>query len=138
MIKNYNKYLLWISLKNLKGVLENIDDISESLSSILDVLWLTKGIEDGVILINSHVKLRAEFLLRHADQEVSDELWNSLSNSSDTDSEDGVNSCSDFANEKVDTGWLWLLLLLLLRALNWHTVSVVLDLLWLVVSIWNN
>lgn len=46
-----------VSLQNLKGVLQHFDDARQSLSSLLNLLWLTKGIEDGLVLVDLHVKL---------------------------------------------------------------------------------
>lgn len=77
------------------------------------------------------MELRAELLLGHSDEEISNDLWNGLSDGSDGDAEDGVDSGADFPDEKIYASWLWLVLrlwLLALSILDGHAILVELDL----------
>ena len=59
--------LLWVALEHLEGLFESFDDFIECPASLCDVLRLTQGVQDSLILVNLLVQLSLEFVLRHAD-----------------------------------------------------------------------
>ena len=96
------------------------------------MLGLAKCVKQAVPVVHRRVKLRLQFLLRHAHQEVADELRHGLSHGSNRDLEVGVDTRADFLNEDVSAaagprGDLlpsWLVSLWLI--LDWHAVLIVL------------
>ena len=112
-------YLLRIALKHLKRIFQAFDDLSQSSTSLRNVLRLTQRIEDGLVLVNLLVKFGLELVLGHADHEVTNQLGDGLTNSADSDLEDSVDTGADFLDENVgSTSASGLLLLLLLWLLG--------------------
>ena len=111
-------YLLWVALQHLQGLLERLDDLVERAASLCDVLGLTKGVKDRLVLVDSLIELSLELLLGHAHHEVPDQLGNGLSHSADRDLEDSVDTGADLLNEDVGSAGAWLLLLLMLGLLR--------------------
>lgn len=108
-----------IALKHLKRIFQAFDDLSQSSTSLRNVLRLTQRIEDGLVLVDLLVKFGLELVLGHADHEVTNQLGDRLTNSADSDLEDSVDTGADFLDENVgSTSASGLLLLLLLWLLG--------------------
>jgi len=66
------KYLLWVSLQNLEGVLESLKDGIQCLSSLCYLSRLSKGLSQRLILVYLVVKLKLKAVLGFSHEEVSD------------------------------------------------------------------
>ena len=75
------------------------------------MLWLTKRIKNGIILVYPLIELALELVLTHAYQEVADEFGNRLTDRPDCDLEDGIDTSSHLSHEDIGTALRRLLLL---------------------------
>ena len=125
-------YLLRVSLQHLKRLLERLDDFRKGSASLCDVLWLSKRVEDTLILVDLLIQLSLEFLLRHADQEVTNKLRNRLAHGSNCDFEHSIDTSAHLLYEDIRAsrhrGVLihLVLLLLLLRIIDRLAVLIIL------------
>ena len=96
------------------------------------MLGLTQRVKNCLILVDLLVEFSLESVLSHTHQEVSDQLWNGLSNGANNDLEVGVDTSADLLNEDVGTAARVLaflrssLAILALRIVNKVSVLVVL------------
>ena len=67
------------------------------------MLWLTQRVKNCLILVDLLVEFSLQSFLSHTHQEVSNQLWNSLSNGADNDLEVGIDTSADLLNEDVRT-----------------------------------
>ena len=106
-------YLLWISLQDLKRILQGVEDLGQSLSSFSDSLWFTESSGKTLVLIDLVIELELERILRFSHQEITNSLWNRVLDASQNDSEVAIDSLSKFPNEDVSALSLlrWLVLI---------------------------
>lgn len=114
-------------MKHLQRFLKSPDDFIQGSASLCDVLGLTKGVKDALVLVNLLVELGLELLLGHADHEVSNELRDGLSDRADSDLEDRVDTGANLFHEQVCSAGPRLLRLLYLLLLVRVTLRLVLD-----------
>ena len=56
-------YLLRVALEYLEGLAKCLDDLLQSSTTLSDVFWFTKAIQDRFVFINLLVKFNLKFLL---------------------------------------------------------------------------
>lgn len=129
-------YLLWISLQDLKRILQGVEDLGQSLSSFSDSLWFTESSGKTLVLIDLVIELELERILRFSHQEITNSLWNRVLDASQNDSEVAIDSLSKFPNEDVSALSLlrWLVLVSAIRVLL--SVGIIWVVLWLLT--WRN
>ena len=91
------------------------------------MLWFAESVKNALVFVDPLVEFSLQFVLGHADKEVSNQLWNRFAHRPDSDLENGVDTRSNFFYKDVCASSVRLLcrrLLLLLR--DWHAVLVVL------------
>lgn len=117
-----------VSLKKLCGLVERVDKRVQSVAAIGDLLRLAQRFSDCLVLVDSHVQICLEHLLRLANEEESNLLWNSVTHISHHERVVGVDLLSQVTDECVALGrrldtlrWLilltWLILLWISRVL---------------------
>ena len=84
--------LLRIALQHLKRLLQSPNYFIQGSAPLSDVLGLAERLQDRLVLVNLLVELGLELVLRHAHQEVADQLRNGLSHCSNRDFEDGIDT----------------------------------------------
>lgn len=77
-------------MKHLKGILHGVKNSLQGLSSLGDSEWFSKGILECLVLVNLVVKLKLESVLTSFDEEITDCLWNRVSDASKADTEVSV------------------------------------------------
>lgn len=121
--------LLWVALKYLKRLLKSPDDFTQCVATLSDVLGLTKGIQNGLVLVDLLVKLCLQLILGHANQEETNQLRNNLTNRANRDLEHSIDTGANLLNEDVFAAHHGLLLLLHLLLLLWNRLTVLVILL---------
>ena len=82
------------------------------------MLWFAESVKNALVFVDPLVEFSLQFVLGHADKEVSNQLWNRFAHSPDSDLENGVDTRSNFFYKDVCASSVRLLcrrLLLLLR-----------------------
>ena len=108
-------------MQHFQGLSERLDDLVKGSASLSNVLWFTKRVQDRLILVDFLVELGLEFLLRHADHEISNKFGDRLTHRPDRDLKNCIDTGANLLDENVGAAsirLLWLLLLLLLLLLG--------------------
>ena len=136
-------YLLRVSLQYLKRLFKRPDDFRKGSASLCDVLWLSKRVENTLILVDPLIQLSLEFLLGHTDQEVTNKFRDRLAHRANGDFEYSIDTSAHLLYEDIRAArhsgvliHLVLLLLLLLRIID--RLAVLIILLWHLVFFRNN
>jgi hypothetical protein len=101
-------------LQHLEGLLKSLDNLVEGSTSLRDVLWLAKRVQNRLILVDLLVELGLELLLGHSDHEVSNQLGDRFTHRPDRDLKYGIDTSANLLDEDVGAASIGGLLLLLL------------------------
>ena len=105
-------------MQHFQRLFERLYNLSESSTSLSNMLWFAESVKNALVFVDPLVEFSLQFVLGHADKEVSNQLWNRFAHRSDSDLENGVDTRSNFFYKDVCASSVRLLcrrLLLLLR-----------------------
>lgn len=105
-------------MQHFQRLFERLYNLSESSTSLSNMLWFAESVKNALVFVDPLVEFSLQFVLGHADKEVSNQLWNRFAHRPDSDLENGVDTRSNFFYKDVCASSVRLLcrrLLLLLR-----------------------
>ena len=105
-------------MQHFQRLFERLYNLSESSTSLSNMLWFAESVKNALVFVDPLVEFSLQFVLGHADKEVSNQLWNRFAHRPNSDLENGVDTRSNFFYKDVCASSVRLLcrrLLLLLR-----------------------
>lgn len=92
---------IWVFGEDESGLSQDTKDFIQGFSFGDNVWWFTDGVHDGFVFIDFIIEGVLELVLDGLDQEVTDDLWDGISDVSKNNGEICVNSGSHFIDEEL-------------------------------------